>query len=99
MNRWSHPSKKLFLMKKPTMTGVYPILDRMASARLCLARTGSGGAPQGEPQTAGPSQESRELEDTPYRFPLENFMSRERFERIKAFAADKRRPSSPSTST
>jgi ornithine decarboxylase len=32
------------------------------------------------------------LEDEPYRFPLENFMSRERFERIKTFAAGKETP-------
>jgi ornithine decarboxylase len=32
------------------------------------------------------------LEENPYRFPLENFMSREKFERIKAFGTDKETP-------
>jgi ornithine decarboxylase len=39
------------------------------------------------PSTGGP-----ELEETPYRFPLDNFMSREKFERIKAFAKGKDTP-------
>jgi len=32
------------------------------------------------------------LEETPYRFPLENFITREKFERIKAFGRDKESP-------
>jgi ornithine decarboxylase len=32
------------------------------------------------------------LEETPYRFPLENFMSKEKFERIKAFGEGKETP-------
>ncbi len=32
------------------------------------------------------------MEETPYRFPLENFMSSEKFERIKAFGKDKETP-------
>jgi ornithine decarboxylase len=32
------------------------------------------------------------LEEIPYRFPLENFMTAEKFERIKAFGADKETP-------
>jgi len=36
--------------------------------------------------------EARRLEENPYRFPLENFMSREKFERIKAFGTDKETP-------
>jgi ornithine decarboxylase len=37
-------------------------------------------------------EEAQELEETPYQFPLENFMSREKFERIKAFAKGKDTP-------
>jgi ornithine decarboxylase len=32
------------------------------------------------------------LEENPYRFPLENFMTREKFERIKSFGTDKETP-------
>ena len=32
------------------------------------------------------------MEEIPYRFPLENYMSEERFERIKAFGKDKETP-------
>ena len=37
-------------------------------------------------------EEAGEVEETPYRFPLENFMSREKFERIKAFGKGKETP-------
>jgi ornithine decarboxylase len=39
-----------------------------------------------------PYKGAYKLEEIPYRFPLENFITREKFERIKAFSRDKESP-------